>query len=126
MRLAHVALWTLDLDAAAAFWKRYFDAEVGEVYESRNRPGFRSRFARLPDGGAVELMAGPWVEPTAEVERTGWDHVAVTLGSAATVDALAARCNADGCLVSGPRWTGDGFYEAVIAAPDGTRVEITA
>ncbi|MCM5555823.1 VOC family protein [Pleomorphomonas sp. NRK KF1] len=126
MRLAHVALWTLDLDAAAAFWVRYFDAEVGEVYESRNRPGFRSRFARLPDGGAVELMAGPWVEPTAEVERTGWDHIAVSLGSAATVDALAARCKADRCLVSGPRWTGDGFYEAVIAAPDGIRVEITA
>ena len=30
------------------------------------------------------------------------------------------------CLVSGPRCTGDGFYEAVLAMPDGTKIEITA
>ncbi|WP_026793041.1 VOC family protein [Pleomorphomonas oryzae] len=127
MRLAHVALWTHDLDAAAAFWTRAFDAEVGEVYESRNRPGFRSRFVRLKDGGgAIELMAGPWVETAAPAERVGWDHVAVSLGSEAAVDALADRCRAEGCLLSGPRRTGDGYYEAVIAAPDGTRIEITS
>lgn len=126
MRLAHVALWTLDLDAAVAFWRRHFDADVGELYESRNRPGFRSRFLRLPDGGAIELMAGPWVEPASPAERAGWDHVAVSLGGDAAVDALAARCRDDGCLLSGPRRTGDGFYEAVIAAPDGTRIEITS
>lgn len=127
MHLAHVALWTLDLDATASFWQCMFNAEVGELYESRNRPGFRSRFVRLPDGGgAIELMAGPWVEAAAPAERAGWDHVAVSLGSEAIVDTLASRCEADGCLISGPRWTGDGFYEAVIAAPDGIRIEITA
>jgi lactoylglutathione lyase len=41
------------------------------------------------------------------------------------VDELAARCDADGLLVSAPRTTGDGYYEAVIAMPDGTRIEIT-
>ena len=126
MRLAHVALWTSDLDAAAAFWTRYFDVEIGGVYESRNRPGFRSRFARLPDGGSIELMTGPWVEAAPPVERVGWDHLAISLGSKAAVDALAGRCRADGCLVSEPRTTGDGFYEAVISMPDGTRIEITA
>lgn len=126
MRLAHVALWTLDLNAAAAFWRRYFDAEVGDLYESRNRPGFQSRFIKLPDGGAVELMAGPWVEAAPPAERTGWDHIAVSLGSEAAVDALAARSADEGVFVSGPRRTGDGFYEAVIVTPDGTRVEITS
>jgi len=125
MHLAHVALWTLDLDSTAAFWQRMFNAEVGGLYESRNRPGFRSRFVRLPGGGAIELMSGPWVEAVPSAERTGWDHVAVSLGSEAAVDALAIRCKAEGCLVSGPRRTGDGFYEALIAAPDGIRVEIT-
>lgn len=126
MRLAHVALWTLDLDAAAAFWRRHFGAAVGDLYESRNRPGFRSRFIRLPDGGAIELMAGPWVEASSPAERAGWDHVAISLGSEATVDALAARCRAEGSLLSESRRTGDGFYEAVIAAPDGIRIEITS
>jgi lactoylglutathione lyase len=51
--------------------------------------------------------------------------VAVSLGCIAAVDALAERCAAGGCLVSPPRRTGDGFYEAIVAMPDGTPVEIT-
>ncbi|WP_370678007.1 VOC family protein [Pleomorphomonas sp. PLEO] len=126
MHLAHIALWTHDLDAAAAFWSDHFEAEVGDLYESRNRPGFRSRFVRLPDGAAIELMAGPWVDAASPTERAGWDHIAISLGSETAVDALAARCDEEGCLLSGPRRTGDGFYEAVIAAPDGIRIEITS
>lgn len=126
MRLAHVALWTSDLDAAAAFWARHFGAGVGDRYQSRNRPGFQSRFVRLPGVGEIELMTGPWVTPAPAGEPVGWDHVAISLGSAEAVDALATRAASDGCLVSGPRRTGDGYYEAVLAMPGGTRVEITS
>ncbi|WP_267353672.1 MULTISPECIES: VOC family protein [unclassified Methylobacterium] len=126
MRFAHVALWTRDLDAAAAFWRDYFGAEVGAEYHSRRRAGFVSRFVTLPGPGAhIELMTGPWVEDAAAPERVGWGHVAVSLGCIAAVDALAERCAAGGCLVSPPRRTGDGFYEAIVAMPDGTPVEIT-
>ena len=125
--MAHVALWTRDLDAASAFWRGHFGAEVGETYVSRRRAGFVSRFVRLPGGGpAIELMSGPWLGAPGPDEAPGWDHIAVSLGSAAAVDALAARARAAGILVSAPRTTGDGFYEAVIAMPDGTRVEITS
>lgn len=125
MHIAHVALWTRDLDAAAAFWERYFDASVGAPYRSQRRPGFVSRFADLPGGGArIELMTGPWVEGERAAEARGWDHIAVGLADAQAVDRLAARCAADGCLVSGPRRTGDGYYEAVVAMGDGTQVEV--
>jgi lactoylglutathione lyase len=127
MKLAHVALWTRDLDAAAAFWQNYFDAEVGEEYHSKRRVGFVSRFVRLPGSdGEIEIMSGPWIEESQYSEMVGWDHIAVSLGDAAAVDALASRCKDDGILISGPRTTGDGYYEAVIAMPDGTRVEITS
>lgn len=127
MKLAHIALWTRDLDAAAVFWQSFFDATVGAPYRSQRRPGFVSRFAVLPgDAARIELMTGPWLHGPAGDERPGWDHVALSLGSAGAVDALAARCRAGGCLVSAPRTTGDGFYEAVLAMPDGTRIEITA
>lgn len=126
MKLAHVALWTRDLDAAADFWRACFDATVGAPYHSQRRPGFVSRFAVLPGGVQIELMTGPWIEAVPDAERPGWDHLALALGSAAAVDAMAARCREDGCLVSGPRTTGDGFYEAVLATPDGTRIEVTA
>ncbi|MBB3287721.1 MULTISPECIES: VOC family protein [Rhizobium] len=127
MRIAHTALWTHDLDAAANFWETYFGATVGEPYRSQRRPGFVSRFVHLPGrGDQIELMTGPWLAAGRPDERIGWDHIAVSLGDRTFVDALAERCRTDGCLKSAPRMTGDGFYEAVIAMPDGTPVEITA
>jgi lactoylglutathione lyase len=126
MRIAHTALWTRDIDAAADFFKTWFGATVGEPYHSSNRAGFVSRFVRLADGqDQIELMSGPWVADAAP-ESVGWDHVAISLGSEQAVTDLAARCRTAGCLKSGPRWTGDGFYEAVVLMPDGTPVEITA
>jgi lactoylglutathione lyase len=50
----------------------------------------------------------------------------VSLGNVDAVDRLAERCRADGLLLSPPRMTGDGFYEAVVSMPDGTPVEVTA
>lgn len=124
--LAHVALWTAALDDAAEFWRTYFDAEIGPVYESRNRPGFASRFVTLPASGLrIEVMTGPWVAPNAG-EASGWAHVALSVGSTEAVDTFAQRLGRDGLLVSGPRWTGDGYYEAVVRMPDGTLVELVA
>jgi lactoylglutathione lyase len=127
MNISHVALWTIDLQVSSAFWRRYFDAEVGPVYRSKRRAGFVSCFVTLPGANAkIELMTGPWVSNVKGPENTGWDHIAISLGNHEAVNALAARCEADGLLVSSPRTTGDGFYEAVVAAPDGTLIEITA
>jgi lactoylglutathione lyase len=126
MRVSHVALWTRDIAAAAHFWKHYFDAEIGSLYQSARRPGFASLFVRLPsDSVRIELMTAPWVAGKETDECIGWDHIAISLGSHEAVATLAARCDFDGLLLSKPRTTGDGFYEAVIGAPDGTRVEIT-
>ena len=122
----HVALWVSDLDQAAGFWASCFGAEIGEAYQSRRRPGFVSRFATLPGGARVEIMAAPWIagsDPSAD--RQGWDHVALSLGSREAVDGFAARCEAMGLLAAQPRETGDGFYEAVVRAPDGSKIEIT-
>lgn len=122
MHIAHVGLWTRDLNEAAAFWRRIFDASIGECYQSKRRPGFVSRFVSLPESRTtIELMTGPWIADRSALEQVGWDHLAISLGDDATVDALAERCAAEGLLVSAPRTTGDGFYEAVIATPDRIR-----
>ena len=126
MRIAHTALWTPNLDAAADFWKTYFGATIGEAYRSSRRPGFISRFVSLPESSDhIELMTGPWLPLDPHDERIGWDHIAISLGSKMAVDALAERCKADGFLKSAPRMTCDGVYEAVIAMPEGTPIEIT-
>jgi lactoylglutathione lyase len=127
MHVAHVALWTRDLNQAATFWRRFFYAEVGACYESKRRAGFVSRFVRLPGSHTtIELMTAPWIVDRSSLEQIGWDHLAIALGDEAAVDELAERCDAEGLLVSAPRTTGDGFYEAVIASPDGIRIEVTA
>jgi lactoylglutathione lyase len=127
MKIAHVALWTSDLDGASAFWERYFGAVIGAPYCSQRRPGFVSIFVVLPgDGATIELMTAPWLEAPLPNDHVGWDHIAVSLEGKEAVDRLAALCEEDGCLVSAARATGDGYYEAVVAMPDGTRVEVTA
>lgn len=127
MRIAHVALWTSDLERAATFWTAHFDADIGERYASARRPGFVSRFLRLKQGAVIELMSAPWLtgDGGQGEERCGWAHIALALGSQATVDDLAARMKNQGLLESGPRWTGDGYYEAVVRDPDGNLIEIT-
>jgi lactoylglutathione lyase len=125
MRIEHVAVWTTNLQASAAFWAEHFGGRLSREYVSRNREGFRSIFVTLPEGARIELMTGPWVE-RADPERTpeGWAHVAVSLGSEETVRAKAAAFKCLGLLTSGPRWTGDGYYEATLLAPGGILVEI--
>lgn len=82
----------------------------------------------LDGGPSIELMTGPWVADgmaRARAEVPGWAHIAVSVGSNEAVDALARRLDEDGLLVSQPRMTGDGYYEAVARTPDGSLVEIT-
>ncbi len=58
--------------------------------------------------------------------RTGYVHIAFSLGSKDAVDALTARLKADGYeVVSGPRTTGDGYYESCIVGIEGNQIEVT-
>ena len=135
-RIAHVALWTRDverLERLRAFYERHFGARAGALYRSARQPGFASYFLSFASGAQLELMTLPERAPTpteppdVEAPRRGYAHLALALGSAEAVDALTARLRDDGIRVlSPPRWTGDGYYESVIADPDGNVVELTA
>jgi lactoylglutathione lyase len=71
---------------------------------------------------APDLAPGPAGE-----DAPGYAHLAVALGSRAAVDAMAARLAAAGVpVVSGPRETGDGYYEAAVRDPEGNLVEVMA
>jgi catechol 2,3-dioxygenase-like lactoylglutathione lyase family enzyme len=115
--IEHVAAWVTDLERAKAFYERWFGAVTGPAYHSRTRD-FRSYFLRL---GTVrlELMRAPG-------ERARQAHIAISVGSTAAVEALVRSMKAEGVtIVSGPRLTGDGYYEAVVADSEGNLLEIT-
>ena len=127
MKIAHIALWTRQLEQQARFWVAFFDGEINEKYCSQTNPGFESFFVRIGDDIAIELMTKPGLTAlTADNNHTGWVHLAITVGGAENVDRLAKRAAEQDILVSAPRTTGDGYYEAVIKYPDGNLIEIVA
>ncbi|QLP07758.1 VOC family protein [Klebsiella oxytoca] len=127
MKIAHIALWTRQLEQQARFWVSFFDGEINEKYCSQTNPGFESFFVKIGDNIAIELMTKPGlVALTADNNHTGWVHLAISVVGAENVDRLAKRADAQGILVSPPRTTGDGYYEAVIKDPDGNLIEIVA
>ena len=125
MKIAHMALWTTELEAQARFWSDFFGGTLNEKYISKNNPGFESYFVRIGDDIAIELMTKPALRALRpDNQTTGWVHLAIAVGSAEKVDALAQRAQEQGILVSAPLTTGDGYYEAVIQDPDGNLIEI--
>jgi catechol 2,3-dioxygenase-like lactoylglutathione lyase family enzyme/predicted nucleotidyltransferase len=117
--IAHAAAWVADLDRACAFYAQWFGGVPGPLYRSQRRP-FASRFVSLGNSARLELMtmAGEPARPA---------HIAVSVGSRDAVDRLVERMRTSGIgIASGPRLTGDGYYEAVVIDTEGNLVEITA
>ena len=42
MKIAHMALWTQDLERQARFWITFLGGEINEKYASKTNPGFES------------------------------------------------------------------------------------
>ena len=127
MMIEHAALYTIDLERARAFYETYFDGAAGKLYHNPET-SLQTYFISFADGARLELMTRPELE---EGERsrlwTGWSHLAFKAGTRENVDALTERLRADGYEVtSGPRVTGDGYYESCVLDPDGNTVEIMA
>ncbi len=128
MHIEHLALWTPDLERSRDFYCRWFGAQDGQLYHNQ-RNGFRSYFLSFPQGPRLELMQMPGIPANAnDIDRQalGLIHFAVSLGSEPAVDNLTAQLRAAGHrVVSGPRRTGDGYYESCVLDPDGNRLELT-
>ena len=57
--------------------------------------------------------------------RTGFIHLAFSVGSKEQVDTLTRRMKADGWeVISGPRTTGDGYYESCVSGFEGNLIDI--
>lgn len=113
--------------AASSLLGLIFDGKINEKYCSKTNPGFESYFVKIGEDIAIELMTKPGlVGQQPDNNRCGWVHLAISVGGNENVDAVAMQAQEQGILVSGPRTTGDGYYEAVIKDPDGNLIEIVA
>lgn len=124
-RIEHIAVWTRDPDRLREFYTRYFGAVSNDGYFNPKR-NFRSYFLTLSGGARIELMQVPDLGDAGTGNQVGLAHVAFSLGSKNAVDSLTERLRGDGYpVLDGPRTTGDGYYESVVADPDGNRLELT-
>ena len=126
MRMEHVALYVNDLEGAREFFTNFLGGVPNEGNHNV-RTGFRSYFIRFDGGARLEVMNKPGMtDASKDLNRTGWAHVAFSVGSAEAVDELTARLKESGYeVVSGPRTTGDGYYESCIVALEGNQIETT-
>ena len=126
MRIEHIAMYVNDLEAAKDFFVKYFGAVSNEGYHNKTTD-FRSYFLSFGDGARLELMKKPQMDDAEKtLNRTGYVHIAFSLGSKEAVDELTVRLKNDGYqVISGPRTTGDGYYESCIIGIEGNQIEIT-
>lgn len=126
MRIEHIAMYVNDLDAARDFFVTYLGAKSNEGYHNRTTD-FRSYFLSFEDGARLEIMKKPAMEDAPKtLSRTGYAHIAFRLGSKEAVDALTEKMKRDGYeVISGPRTTGDGYYESCIVGIEGNQIELT-
>lgn len=126
MIIEHVALYVNDLEGARNFFIKYLDATSNDMYHNK-KTGFRSYFLSFDGGARLEIMNKPEVNDNLRnPAQTGYVHIAFSVGSKEKVDSLTAELKAAGYeVVSGPRITGDGYYESCIVAIEGNQIEIT-
>ena len=126
MRIEHVAMYVNDLERAKSFFERYLGASANKEYHNKTTD-FRSYFLTFDDGARLEIMNRPGMDdPEKTLNRTGLIHIAFSVGSREKVDELTRLLESDGYeVISGPRTTGDGYYESCVVSIEGNQIEIT-
>lgn len=126
MKIEHIAMYVNDLEQARQFFEKYFGGHSNDLYCNK-KTDFRSYFISFEDGARLEIMTKPGLEDEEKkLARTGYIHLAFSVGSREAVDQLTERLRGDGCQVlSGLRTTGDGYYESCVVGIEGCQIEIT-
>ncbi|MGT2947849.1 VOC family protein [Streptococcus devriesei] len=126
MKIEHVAIYVKDLEGACHFFETYFQARSNTLYHNQKK-AFKSYFLSFDDGARLEIMSKEGIaEQELPKEHLGLIHFAISVGSKEKVDELTSRLQADGYpVLSGPRITGDGYYESCVLGIEDCQIEIT-
>lgn len=126
MRIEHIAMYVNDLEKSKDFFVRYFGAIANSGYHNIITD-FRSYFLSFDDGARLEIMNRPEMKDEKKsLVRTGFNHIAFSLGSKEAVDKMTEKIEKGGYeVVIKPRMTGDGYYESCIIDVEGNQIEIT-
>lgn len=126
IKIEHTAMYVNDLEGAKEFFEKYFNAKSNEKYHN-TKTGFQSYFLSFSGDARLEIMSKPNVsDDDKALLKTGYAHLAFSVGSREKVDELTSQLEADGySVISGPRVTGDGYYECCLLGFENNQIEIT-
>lgn len=126
MKIEHVALYVKNLDGARKFFSTYFNATSSNRYHNPHTD-FQSYFLSFKNGSRLEIMTKPDLIDSGDfLNRYGYAHIAFSVGNIESVDSITRQMAADGYrIISGPRTTGDGYYESCILGFEGNIIEVT-
>lgn len=127
MKIEHIAVNVNNLEKAKEFFVDYFGVEVNDLYHN-SKTGLKTYFLSFESGARLELMHYPEFDTLSNnhPNTLGYIHIAISVGSKESVDELTDRLLKDGYVVlSGPRTTGDGYYESCVEGIEGIKIEIT-
>ena len=126
MKIDHIAIYTHELDNMKDFFVKYFSGTAGEKYHN-TKSGFMSYFISFEDNTRIEIMTRPELNLfDKDKEAVGYHHLSFSVGGRDKVDELTSELSNDGYnVISGPRTTGDGYYESQISIIEGNIIEIT-
>ena len=128
--LEHVAIWTRRLEELKDYYVKYFEGIPNEKYVNSKKE-FESYFISFSSGARLELMQMSSIpensNDTIRDQHLGIIHLAFGVDTPEQVDQKAAQLKKDGHeILSGPRKTGDGYYEFETLDPDNNRLEVTS
>ncbi|HJF84872.1 MAG TPA: VOC family protein [Megamonas hypermegale] len=127
MKIDHVAMYVWDLEGAKEFFVRFFQAKPNDMYHNP-KTGLKTYFLSFDDGSRLEIMNRPDMkEKPLDIFYQGLIHLSFKLGSKEKVDELTKKLHEAGYeVLSGPRVTGDGYYESCILAFENNLLELVA
>lgn len=130
MKIEHIAIWTDNLEELKAYYCNYFGGTPDTKYFNENNQ-FYSYFLTFESGARLEIMSMPNIpnnlNDTVVKQHKGIIHLAFGANNKSEVETKATQLKEDGFkILSGPRMTGDGYYEFETLDPDNNRIEVTS
>jgi len=129
MNIDHVAIWTSQLERLKDYYVKYFKGSSNNKYTNSGKQ-FESYFISFDSGTRLEIMQMPGIPPnlndTVFEQYQGIIHLSFGMESMTQVNKKLIELKNDGYeILSGPRKTGDGYYEFETLDPDRNRIEVS-
>lgn len=129
MQVKGIGLYAIDTDKEKQWFEKYLDAHVISSYaseESESNDKKMNYTLGFKEGLQLEIRYAPKKAENLGLFFTGIHHIAFSLGSEDKVNELTAKLKGDGFqVISGPRRTGDGYWESCVYDPEGNQIELT-